>query len=387
VIRVGGAGGLAISGERFIVVYRLAGTEEEARRVAGDICVEQTVEFPEDLIEPGPIRDAVMGKLLSLRTLEGEGACEAVISFAAEITGFELTQLLNVVYGNISIKRGIRVERIELSENLAEAFRGPRFGRDLRELTSAEGRPLLCAALKPMGLSPAELAALARDFALGGIDIVKDDHGLANQRFCPFEERVLRCAGAIAEANAARGGRCLYFPNVTADLPALYERARFAKDAGAGGLVISPGLTGLDAMRQLAADDVLGLPVLYHPAFQGSFVASRESGLSHAALFGQIARMCGADGSIFPNTGGRFSFSLEECREIADATAAPMGKIRTSFPCPGGGMTLERIPGMLGLYGTEAVFLIGGGLFRLGPDLVDNCRRVVEAVGTPAHAV
>jgi len=32
-----------------------------------------------------------------------------------------------------------------------------------------------------MGLTNKELAELASKFALGGIDIIKDDHGLANQ--------------------------------------------------------------------------------------------------------------------------------------------------------------------------------------------------------------
>jgi hypothetical protein len=37
-------------------------------------------------------------------------------------------------------------------------------------------------ALKPMGSTTAELAKMAYDFAKGGIDIIKDDHGLADQR-------------------------------------------------------------------------------------------------------------------------------------------------------------------------------------------------------------
>jgi ribulose-bisphosphate carboxylase large chain len=225
-----------------------------------------------------------------------------------------------------------------------------------------------------MGLSAQNLADLAYQFALGGMDIIKDDHGLANQPFAPFEERVQRCAEAVARANSETGGRCIYMPGLVAPADRVLERALFAKRAGAGGLLVAPGLVGLDAMRRLADDERVALPIMSHPAFQGSFVTSGDSGISHYALFGQIARLAGADVSVFPNYGGRFSFSREECRRIADGAAAPMEHIKPIFPAPGGGMSLQRVPDMLELYGREVVFLIGGGLHRRSPDLAANCR-------------
>ena len=99
-----------LSGERFRVVYHLGGSEAAARAQAEDLCVEQTIEFPADLVKGGDIRDHILGRIESLLPLEGE-RWEAVISFAIEITGFELTQLLNVVFGNFSLKPGVRVER------------------------------------------------------------------------------------------------------------------------------------------------------------------------------------------------------------------------------------------------------------------------------------
>jgi ribulose-bisphosphate carboxylase large chain len=381
VTRVGGAEGLGLSGERFSVTYALAADEPTAREMAADICIEQTVEFPQDLIASRSIREGIFGRIETFRAAGSGEGFEAVVSYAVEITGYELTQLLNVLFGNISIKPHIRVQRIDLGATLAGKFRGPRFGRQgLRALTAVQDRVLLCAALKPMGLSAAELADLAGKFALGGIDLIKDDHGLADQAFSPFEERVKRCAEAVARANERTGGRCLYLPNVTADGDGFLHRAVIARAEGAGGVVISPGLTGFDAMRRLADDDEIGLPVLYHPAFQGSFVTSPRSGLAHGMLFGQLARLCGADGAIFPSYGGRFSFTREQCREIVESTGEPMEHLKRIFPCPGGGMTMESMDDMLDFYGREAVFLMGGGLFRLGKDLVKNCRSLLERV-------
>ena len=137
--------------------------------------------------------------------------------------------------------------------------------------------------------------------------------------------------------------------------------------------MVAPGLIGFDLMRELAEDNSIALPVLTHPALQGSFVTGR-GGMSHGVIFGQLARLAGADATIFPNFGGRFSFSRDECKEIADATSAPMGHLKTIFPAPGGGMRLDNVPEMFETYGRDLIFLIGGGLFQHGPDLVENCR-------------
>ncbi|MTV48402.1 ribulose 1,5-bisphosphate carboxylase large subunit [Heliobacillus mobilis] len=369
-----------ISGERFSVIYRLVGSEKEAIKKALDICLEQTVEFPEELVPRGMIRDHVVGRIESVTPIS-QASCRVTISYAVETASGELTQLLNVIFGNISIKPGIVVEEIYLPESLLKSFRGPRFGRQgLRKLLGVPHRPLLFTALKPMGLSTAELAKMAYECALGGIDIIKDDHGLTNQVFAPYEERVRLCTQAVAKANQETGFKAIYVPNVTAPYNQLFQRARFAKEVGAQGLMISPALAGLDTMRELADDDSLALPIFSHPAFQGSYVTSAENGISHFALFGQITRLAGADGVVYPNFGGRFSFSREECRRIAEGTETPMGHIQPIFPCPGGGMSLEAIPDMLQVYGRDVTFLIGGGLFRHGPDLVENCRYFREMV-------
>lgn len=373
---------LSLSGERFSIFYRLGGTEDEARARARDICLEQTVEFPEDLVPAGPIRDEVVGRVENIQRVltgplpaPGKGYYFARISFPVEAAGDDLSQLLNVVLGNISLKPLIRAESLDLPPSMLARFRGPRFGREgLRDMTGVSERPLLSTALKPMGLAPADLAELAYRFALGGIDLIKDDHGLTNQTFCRFEERLARCTEAVAKANRQTGGRSLYLPNVTAPPEEMLRRARLARQAGAGGLLICPGICGLDAMRAVADDDATALPIMAHPAFQGSFVVRPDEGFAHGLIFGTIARLAGADATIFPNFGGRFSFSRAECQEIAAAAEMPLGSLRPIFPVPAGGLTLARVPEVQQVYGRELVILVGGGLFKHGPDVVENCR-------------
>lgn len=363
-----------LSGDRVFVYYRIAGTEAEACEKARIIAVEQTVEFPADLIPPGLIHEKVIGRIESIQKTD-RGGYLAGISYSVEITAFELTQLLNVVFGNSSIKPGIRVEGIEMPESLLGRFEGPRFGRSgLRNLLGIPGRPLLCTALKPMGLSSGALADLAYTFAANGIDIIKDDHGLTDQCFAGYRERVESCSEAVLRANKETGGKAIYMPNITGPVDDILPRARLARNAGAGGLLIAPGLVGFDAVRRIAGDDSIGMPVFSHPALQGSFVVSPDSGISHGVLFGLLPRLCGADATIYPNVGGRFSFSADECREITAHTGTAFGHIRSIFPCPGGGMDIGRVPEMLDIYGRDVIFLIGGGLFSRGPDLAENCR-------------
>lgn len=362
-----------IKEDRFRVTYLIYGEEAEARSKAWDICLEQTVEFPEELVPEGMIRDHIVGRIEAFE-MQKQQCWQAVISYHADTTAFELTQLLNVVFGNISIKPNIRVEKLELCPSLLAAFKGPRFGREgIRKRLGIRPRPILATALKPMGLSSRALADLAYQFALGGIDIIKDDHGLTDQRYAPFEERAALCAEAVHKANRETGLNCIYVPNVTAPYDKLFDRAKLARRAGAGGLLISPGIVGLDAVRALADNDEIDLPIISHPAFQGSFVTG-SFGISHHALFGQLARLAGADATIYPNYGGRFSFSKEECKSIVAGTSEEMGHIRPIFPSPGGGMTIDKVPDMLETYGKDVIFLIGGGLFKHGPDLVENSR-------------
>ncbi|CZQ85955.1 ribulose-bisphosphate carboxylase large chain [Trichococcus flocculiformis] len=359
--------------ERFTVIYRIWGDKQEAHEKAKDICIEQTVEFPEEFIPKGVIANNIVGRIESFESYDKK-SYTAFISYPVEAAANEFTQLLNVIFGNISMKPGIKVEKLDLPESVLKNFKGPRYGKEgLRQLLGVENRPLLSTALKPMGLTNKELADLAYKFALGGIDIIKDDHGISNQAFSPFEERVHLCVEAVERANRETGNRTIYVPNITAESNQIVNRARLAKEIGAGGLMIAPGLTGLDVMKQIAEDDSIALPIISHPAFQGSYVLG-NNGISQQALFGQIARLAGADGTIFPTFGGRFSFSREQCINIAHASEEKMGNLKPIFPCPAGGMSLESIPESLQAYGNDVIFLVGGGLFKHGPDIIQNCK-------------
>ena len=132
---------VVLSGERLVAEYRLACTGAEARALAEAICVEQTVEFPRDLLPPGDLAGPIVGAVESMRDV-GDGSTHLRVSFAAEVAGNSLSQLLNVLLGNISILPGIKLLDFELPASMLSRFRGPRLGRaGLRERrASSAGR-------------------------------------------------------------------------------------------------------------------------------------------------------------------------------------------------------------------------------------------------------
>lgn len=368
-----------LSGERFTVTYELTGTEAECRTIANEICVEQSIEFPVAATPAGDIIDQIVGRIEEF-TQTAENTWRADISFAVENTAGEFTQFLNVLMGNFSIKLNARIIDLQLSPSVLALTKGPRFGIDgIRELVGEPELPLLMTALKPMGMAPSDLGELAYTFAANGLQVIKDDHGLSDQVYAPFEDRVKACCEGVKRAYEETGNRCLYVPNVTGPAEVLRDRARFAVEQGAGGIMVAPGLIGLDMMRSLAEDDAIGVPVFSHPAFGGCYYINRQT-FSIEMFNGLITRLAGADAVIFPNYGGRFAFTKEECLGIAREGKRDLGGMKTLFPCPSGGMQIDRIGDMLETYSRDIMLLIGGGLFTYGPDLAENCRAFRDAM-------
>ena len=374
---------------RFTVVYDVvADNEKDARAKILAICLEQTVELPEALVPEGMwIREHVVGRLEKLTPgagLNGSWRCE--ISYHTDTTGGEITQLINVVFGNTSMKEGVMVADLKMPDCVLSEYPGPKFGVEgLRKLVNVPFGPMIMTALKPMGSSVADLAKMAYQFAKGGIDIIKDDHGLADQPWAPYDQRVRACTAAVARANAETGRRCIYAPCINAPAHLVMQRAHFARDAGAGAVLMIPGITGLDTMRELAADETFGLPIICHPALLGAMLGGgskqRVGGFSHEVLLGVLPRLAGADATIFPSFGGRFGFTMEECLSLQNGASRPMGTFPPIFPSPGGGMTLERVASMNQAYGEDLMLLIGGSLMGHSPDLVANAKHFMKIAG------
>ena len=357
--------------DRIVATYRITAPPAEAAARAQALAIEQSVEMPLEAIHDRRVRGEIVADVRDIR--ESRDAFEVDIAIAASTTGHEASQLANMLFGNCSLQPEVELLDVHFPPGYELGFPGPRYGiAGLRTATGARDRPLTCTALKPQGAPVEHLAALAHTFAAAGIDVVKDDHGIANQAYGPFEERVPAVQKAIARANRETGGRTIYAPTFSGGPGALAAQARVAKECGVHAALVAPMLVGLPAFVEMQVE--LDIPVIAHPAFAG---AGR---IAPHLLLGTLFRLLGADATIFPNHGGRFSYSRDNCLAIAHAARKPWHKVRPALPVPAGGMSVERVPEMVADYGKDTMLLIGGGLLAGGEGLLERSRAFVAAV-------
>jgi len=331
------------------------------------LLLEQTVELPRAALRDKFVLENIVGQLVSTQTI-ADGKHAVVIDFPISATANDPAQFLNVLFGNSSIQEHVALADFKLPApeewpQREHALPGPQFGTaGLRQITGVHGRALTSTALKPIGLTIERLALLCDLFAGAGIDIIKDDHGLANQSFHPFTERVRACQRAVREANRKSGRQAIYAPNLIGTPSAVLEQLKFAQDEGVCAVMIAPMLLGLPFMAEIAANHA-SVPIIAHPSFGGATRIAPE------LLYGKLFPLYGADATIFANFGGRFSYSRETCRKLAGALTHPgePGLIST-LPMPAGGIKYQNVTDVLSFYGTDVVLLLGGGLYEAGDD-------------------
>ena len=348
--------------DRFQITYQIqADSIERAKEIAESIRVEQTVEMPVETLPPRGVSS--LGEIKELTPCESTDSWNLKISYPQSVTGDDLTQSLNTLFGNISLYPGIRI--VDADDSFFDPrFKGPSFGLSgLRKLLNHdEHLPLSCTALKPVGLTPDELADLAQQFTRGGINIIKDDHGIANQDSAPFKERVSACSKAVREGEQFTGKKTLYFPNITTSPSEVKNRYDEAVELGADGVLICPQLAGLEGLSELAA--LKQVPVMAHPAFSGGYIIHDTHGFVPEFYYGKLWRALGADAVIYPNAGGRFTLSLKTCQAMNKQMVDDFCGFRSSAPTPAGGIHVDSIPKLLESYGCDICYLIGGSLYQ-----------------------
>lgn len=372
-----------------IAGYRIgvAGGEDPRRR-ALDIAREQTLEVPSGAA-PRDVEERLLGRVLDVRPdATGGGTFRAEIAYGHELLDGSLTQLLNVVWGNVSLMDRVRLVDLDLSDAVLAALPGPRFGiAGIREMVGGvQRRPLVSSALKPVGLEVDALVDIAVRLTRAGVDVIKDDHGLANQATAPFRERVQRINDAVRETNERAGTHAVYFPHVTGSVDGLVERVAFAREEGCRGVVLCPALVGLDTLRVLVEGDC-GVAVMAHPSHSGTSPNS-EGGIAPDLLLGTLWRLAGADAVVYVNARGRFAWPVEACRAVNLRAREPLGTHLPAFPVPAGGIQAADVAHWFETYGNDTLLLIGGSLLE-APDVEAAARAVVEAAhraGERGHA-
>jgi ribulose-bisphosphate carboxylase large chain len=350
------------------VIYHVRGDAESIDERARAIAVEQSVEMPLAAIDDATVRSEIVGRVEAIEP-QAAGVFEVRIALASATVGRDAGQLLNMLFGNSSIHDDVTLYDVELPSDLVKHFGGPRHGlHDLRQRAGAGARALTCSALKPQGLSAGKLADLARRFAQGGIDYIKDDHGLADQTYSPFAARVEAITAALCAV-----GRARYVPSLSGDLDAMRAQIATAQRAGIDTVLAAPMIMGFSNFVTLVREHP-GVAFFAHPTMAG---AAR---IAPPLLIGKLFRLLGADAVVFPNHGGRFGYSPDTCRRLAHAALQAWDGLRPCVPVPAGGMTPARVPEMLDFYGADIMLLIGGGLLAAREQLTEETAAFVAAV-------
>lgn len=358
---------------RLTAVYHVASAADAIDARAEAIAVEQSVELPLSAIDSESVLRDIVGEVLDVQELR-RGVFAVRVSLSVATTGLEAGQLINTLFGNASIFDDVTLADVELPPEVAAHFGGPNHGIDgLRARVGASARAVTCSALKPQGLASSALADLAVQLARGGIDFVKDDHNLADQEYSPFAERVAVCARAVATANRQTGGATRYVPNVTGSLDAVRAQLRVVTEEGLDTVLVEPMISGLPDFH-LMTRSFPHIAFIAHPAMAG---AAR---IAPPLLLGKLFRLFGADATIFPNYGGRFSYSPETCRALAAAAREEWAGLKPCMPAPAGGMSLDRVPELLDFYGDRTMLLIGGSLLAARGRLTEEARAFASKV-------
>ena len=348
-------------------VYRVKSDARSIEDRARAIAVEQSVEMPVSAIDDDFVRAEIVGRVLDVREIES-ALFEVRISLAGETVGDDAGQLLNMLFGNTSLHDDVVLHDADFSDALAESFGGPRHGlAGLRARAGASARALTCSALKPQGLPPEKLAELALRFAEGGIDYIKDDHGLADQSYSPFAARVEAIAKALS------GQRTRYLPSLSGDLDSMRRQIAIAENVGIDTVLVAPMIAGFANLHTLIRENPR-IAFMAHPTMGG---AAR---IAPPLLIGKLFRLIGCDAVVFPNHGGRFGYSPETCLALARAALQDWHGLRPAVPVPAGGMTPGRVREMLDFYGADIMLLIGGALLAARERIAEETAAFVAAV-------
>ncbi|MSP02442.1 MAG: ribulose 1,5-bisphosphate carboxylase [Acetobacteraceae bacterium] len=347
--------------ERFTVTYHVRSDAASIEARAQGIAVEQSVEMPLAAVDEPSVLTDIVGKVEGIGDL-GNGLFSVRIGLALATIGTDPGQFLNMLFGNTSLQDDVTLRDCDVP---ARFDPGPGTSA-LRTRLGVPARAFTGSALKPQGLPAERLAGLAERFALGALDFIKDDHGLADQAYSPFAVRVPMIAASVARAVRSTGHLTRYIPSLTGDLEQMRAQARIARDHGLDCMMVAPMVAGFSAVRALARA-FPEVTFFAHPSMGGAARIAPE------LLIGKLFPALGCGAVIFPVYGGRFGYSPETCRELA-ANARP------ALAVPAGGITLNRVPELLDFFGPDTMLLIGGSLL-LARD------RITEESAAFAHAV
>ena len=186
-----------------------------------------------------------------------------------------ILQLQASVMGNLfGLKElyNLYIMDISLPAKYQKQFSGPKFGlRGIRKYigTTKSRRPHTGMIVKPkVGLTPKEFAKVAYTAWVNGLDLVKDDENLVDQKFCRWKERFDETIKMLDRAEKKTGEKKLYATNVTdSDTERMQNRIDYVHENGGKMVMLDVYVMGIPAAYSMIKyAHALGLFVHAHRA-------------------------------------------------------------------------------------------------------------------------
>lgn len=372
----------------YLVATYLVGAEKHEDPIvkAASIAIEQTTGSWTDVsAETDEMRMKYAGKVFGiyevpdyvnatdLRIIPENGLRYYVLRIGYPVVNFDddLPLLFGSIMGNISALPNMKCLDIDFPESFVKTFKGPKFGiKGVRDILGVYDRPLVNNMIKPCtGYTPDIGADLFYKAAVGGVDFIKDDELIAGDRkFNSIEERVTKNMEAAYRAEKVKGEKTLYTCNITDEISRLKDNAMKAIRAGANALMIDGWANGLSALRVLAEDPDINVPILSHPCFTGTAYSAPYQGIS-TTVINKLTRLCGADIQVIPHPIGKFDQLQHVSIKAMITGTGKFYDIKPIFTLWGGGTIAGNIPYMMDLVGNDCIMGAGAAVhgFPDGP--------------------
>ena len=287
------------------------------------------------------------------------------LGFPMYNVGASFPSMLSTVFGNISASGMLKWIDVAFPKKFVEQYQGPKFGVEgIRDCLGVYDRPLLNCMIKPnIGWTPEEGAQIFYEAAKGGCDVIKDDElMLADGSFCPLEKRAKLFMEAEKKAFEETGEHTLYAINVTDNLDKIKDNAMRALDAGVNCIMVNAYTCGQAALKMLADDPDINVPILAHIDYAGAYAASTYTGVNASLVVGKLTRLCGGDMQIMGHPWGKFPVPYSTFRRTFSMFTQPWWNIKPMMNIISGGSNQLMCDKAINDTGIDCIIGAGGGV-------------------------
>ncbi len=290
-------------------------------------------------------------------------------------------QLLSGIAGNIfgmKALRNIRLVDVRFPKRYLRSFKGPEFSiRGVRKFMKVKKRPLVACVPKPkLGIPTNQFIKIARDFWLGGGDLLKDDENLTNQVFNRFKNRFVKAMKTRDKIEKETGEKKSYLVNITAPVKEMEKRLKLVADYGNEYVMVdflTIGFSAFQYVRELAHDYKLAIHV--HRAMHAAMDRNPKHGMTMLFL-AKLVRLIGGDQLHIGTVGlGKLEGKKQDVllyqktitkkfirEEFPRTLGQDWDKIKPVFPVASGGLHPGLLPRLFSIMGTDIVIQVGGGI-------------------------